>query len=112
MIKHIIEKIKKNLKRNLDNNDIDIKEFEQKMKKGAVVLDVRSNLEYTEGHIDGAICLPEYDINIENINKVIQNKDETILVYCSTGERSKRAKQKLNKLGYKNVYNLYEGFSI
>ncbi len=112
MIKNIIEKIKKNFKRSSDNNDINIKEFEQKMKNGAIVLDVRSNLEYTEGHIDGAICLPEYDINTENVNKVISNKEETILVYCSTGERSKRAKQKLNRLGYKHVYNLYEGFSI
>ena len=95
MVKYIIEKIKKNLKRSLDKNDINIKEFEQKIKNGAVVVDVRSNLEYDEGHIDGAISLPEYDINIENTNKTLPDKNETILVYCSTGERSKKAKQNI-----------------
>ena len=111
MIKNIFNFIKENLKRGLDKNDIDIKEFEEKAKNGAIILDVRNKSEYKEGHINGAISFPDYDINEENIKKLKLNQNDIILVYCSTGGRSKNAKNKLEKLGFKNVYNLYSGWN-
>ena len=39
-------------------------------------------------------------------SKIFESKDETIILYCSNGLRSKKAQQKLEKLGYINVYNL------
>ena len=110
MIKNIFKTIKANLKRNLEKNDIDIKEFEEKSKKGAIIFDVRNNSEYKEGHINGAISFPDYNINEETIKKFNLNHEDVILVYCSTGSRSKKAKKRLEKLGFENVYNLYNGW--
>jgi rhodanese-related sulfurtransferase len=45
---------------------------------------------------------------IQDEHKQFQSKDELIIVYCSNGLRSKRAQKKLERLGYKNVYNLDE----
>lgn len=109
-MKNFIQKIKKSLKRKIDEKDITIEEMEELRKSGLTILDVRSKQEYQEGHIDGAISLPEYEINREITDKILPDKKENIMVYCSTGKRSKKAKGKLERLGYKNIYNLYEGF--
>ena len=72
------------------------------------LIDVRSNQEYEEGHLSGAINIPVY--NIENeIEKKVKNKNDIIILYCSSGNRSKEAKKILEKLGYENVYNLKGG---
>ena len=46
------------------------------------------------------------------IEKKIQNKNELIIVYCSTGHRSQKSQKILENLGYTNVYNVYEGIII
>ena len=92
-MRKIIQKIKKHLTRKLAENDITMQELEELRKRGITIIDVRSTQEFQEGHIDGAISIPEYEI----------------IVYCTSGQRSKKAKQKLEKLGYKKVYNLYNG---
>lgn len=74
-----------------------------------MLIDVRSPQEFREGHLDGAISIPEYDIKKE-IEKIVLDKNKNIVVYCSSGGRSKKAQKTLNKLGYQNVYNVYNGF--
>ena len=75
------------------------------IKQGAIVIDVRSPQEFAEGHIPGAICIPEYNIQREIRNKV-PNINSLIIVYCDSGVRSKNAQKRLQKMGYKQVYNL------
>ena len=101
-----------NLKRSFDTNkDITKEELQSYIKQGGIIIDVRSSQEYKEGHIDGAISIPDYQIKKE-IEKQIPNKDELIVVYCATGHRSQKVQQILENMGYKNVYNVYEGIII
>lgn len=101
-----------NLKRSFDTNkDITKEELQSYIKQGATIIDVRSPQEYKEGHLDGAISIPDYQIK-KDIEKRITNKDELIVVYCSTGHRSQKSQKILENLGYTNVYNLYEGIII
>ena len=88
--------------------EIDEENLEDFIKTGVTIIDVRSKQEYDEGHIDGAILIPEYEIK-ERIEEIVKNKEEKILVYCSSGTRSKIAQEELIKKGYKNVYNLKDG---
>lgn len=88
--------------------EIDEENLEEFIKTGVTIIDVRSKQEYDEGHIDGAILIPEYEIK-ERIEEIVKNKEEKILVYCSSGTRSKIAQEELIKKGYKNVYNLKDG---
>ena len=71
-------------------------------KDGYIILDVRTYEEYDEGHIPNAINIPVDSINEDNI-KALNDKDQLILVYCRSGNRSKTASKKLVELGYKNV---------
>lgn len=78
-----------------------------KTNNNAILLDVRSEQEYSEGHISGSINIPVYDL--EKVAKRRLNVESIIIVYCSAGVRSKRAIQILKKLGYKNLYNIEGG---
>ena len=69
---------------------------------GYVILDVRTQEEYDEAHIDGAILIPDYEI-VAKAESVLKDKDQLILVYCRSGRRSKNAAEDLVKLGYTNV---------
>ena len=66
------------------------------------ILDVRTAAEYNEGHIPGAINIPNEAIGTDAIPE-LPDKDQLILVYCRSGNRSKQASEKLVKLGYTNV---------
>lgn len=70
--------------------------------KGYVIIDARTQSEFEEGHIEGAILIPEYEIT-ERAEKKIPEKDTLILVYCRSGRRSKIAAEALVSLGYTNV---------
>lgn len=104
----MFNKIKKRFFRNIEFYDITMQELKDKQVNGAVLIDVRSSQEYSEGHICGSINIPEYKIN-SKINNILKNKDKEYILYCSSGVRSKKAYKKLIKLGYKKVYNLYGG---
>ncbi len=93
------------LKRSLNKKDVNKNELEKFLKDGAVLVDVRSPQEYREGHLDGAILFPEYEL-VRDHYKKFKSKDQIIILYCSNGLRSKKAQQKLEKLGYINVYIL------
>ena len=70
---------------------------------GHVIVDVRRQDEYDEGHIPGAILIPNESIDGEP-PKELPDQDRIILVYCRSGRRSKEASQKLADMGYSNVY--------
>lgn len=69
-----------------------------------IVADVRSNEEYQEGHIEGAINIANEEIEDMAPEKLV-DKEATILVYCRTGNRSQQAASKLVKMGYIKVYD-------
>lgn len=69
---------------------------------GYVILDVRTQEEYNETHIDGAILIPDYEIAAKAEN-ILKDKNQLILVYCRSGRRSKNAASELVSLGYTNV---------
>ena len=70
--------------------------------EGYIILDTRTQEEYDEGHIPGAILIP-YDEILEKAEGVLTDKDQLILVYCRSGRRSKLAAQDLVKLGYTKI---------
>ncbi|MCI6974009.1 MAG: rhodanese-like domain-containing protein [Oscillospiraceae bacterium] len=68
-------------------------------------LDVRTAQEYSEKHIPGAINIANESIGTEDISE-LPDKDQLILVYCRSGNRSKQASEKLVKLGYTNIIEI------
>ena len=70
--------------------------------EGYIILDVRTAAEFDEKHIPGAINIPNEAIGTDAIPE-LPDKDQLILVYCRSGNRSKQASEKLVKLGYTNV---------
>ena len=67
-----------------------------------ILLDVRTEEEYNQGHIPGAINIANEDIGTDTIPE-LPDKDQLILVYCHSGRRSKEAAEKLAALGYTQV---------
>ncbi len=67
-----------------------------------IILDVRTVEEFSEGHIDGAILIPDYEIG-EKAEETLTDKNQLILVYCRSGRRSKLASAELAEMGYTNV---------
>ena len=71
-------------------------------KEGYIILDVRTQEEYDQGHIPGAIVISHEKI-AEKAEEVLTDKDQLILVYCRSGRRSKIAAEALVELGYTNI---------
>ena len=67
-----------------------------------IILDVRTQEEYDQGHIPGAIVISHEEI-VEKGEKMLTDKDQLILVYCRSGRRSKIAAEALAELGYTNI---------
>lgn len=96
-------KIDNNYKRNIKEitlNEIKLNEF--------VVIDVRSRREFREGHINKAINIPLPEVK-KSVGNYIRNKEQKVLVCCSSGTRSKKAIVIMEYLGYKELYNLKGG---
>lgn len=74
--------------------------------EGAILLDVRTMEEYMEYRLENSILIPVDSINEETLNQKISDKNTKIIVYCRSGNRSKKASQKLIDLGYINVYDM------
>ena len=68
------------------------------------ILDVRTLEEYEEGRISGAQLLPNEEISEETAIEMFPDKEEVLLIYCRSGNRSKQAAEKLVGYGYTNVY--------
>ena len=71
---------------------------------GAVLLDVRTPQEYSEGHIPGSKNVPLQ--TLDKVRSVVENKDTELFVYCYSGARSKQATVALGQMGYTNVRNM------
>ena len=69
---------------------------------GYIILDVRTPEEFAEKHIPGALNIPNETIGTEE-SPELPNKEQLILVYCRSGNRSKQASEKLVALGYTNI---------
>jgi len=70
-----------------------------------IILDVRSEGEFSNGHIEGAILLPVDEIEYR-AESILPDKDAVILVICQSGNRSQVASQELVDLGFNNVYDI------
>ena len=70
--------------------------------KDYTIIDARTEEEFTQGHIEKAILIPEYEVE-QKAPSLLPNKDQLILVYCRSGRRSKIAAEALVTLGYTNV---------
>ena len=70
--------------------------------EGYIILDVRTQEEYDQGHIPGAILIPDTEIKAK-AEDVLTDKEQMILVYCRSGRRSKLAAESLVELGYTNI---------
>lgn len=89
---------------NLGYRQITMEEAAKRMEQepAAIILDVRRPDEYQAGHIPGAINIPNETIGSEELPQ-LPDKDQRILVYCRSGNRSKQASEKLAALGYTQV---------
>lgn len=68
------------------------------------IVDVRTMEEYQEGHVSGAILVPNESISNE-MPESLPDQEAVLLVYCRSGRRSKEAAEKLLVIGYQNVYD-------
>ena len=79
-------------------------EAEQMMSDDAVIVDVRNQNEFSQGHIPGAVLLPAPEIG-ERAESLLPDKNQVVLVYCRSGARSAAAARELVLLGYNRVYD-------
>jgi phage shock protein E len=75
------------------------------LKRGALIIDVRSPVEYAAGHLPRAINIPLPQIESLIAGKV-KDKNQVLLLHCESGMRSGVAKDKLSALGYTHAFNL------
>lgn len=94
--------------RGLQQGDITQEELKNKIMQGAILLDVRSKQEYQEGHLQGAINIPDFEI-MNRAERELPKKNQLIVVYCQYGTRSRNTYIKMKRMGYTNIYNLYGG---
>jgi rhodanese-related sulfurtransferase len=95
------------LKTLLSHNVKEITVKDAAMMDSVVYVDAREKKEYKVSHILNSIFVGYENQNLNAIKKLDPN--QTIIVYCSIGYRSEKTVEKLNHLGFKNVYNLYGG---
>ena len=69
-----------------------------------IIVDVRTEDEFKQGHIEGAILIPDYDLD-KLAAELLPDKDATILIYCRSGSRSKLASHLMIGMGYQAVYD-------
>lgn len=73
----------------------EVKEILDNKDENYILIDVREDYEFSEGHIPGAVNIP-----LGNITSVDYSKDKTLIVYCRSGNRSNQAAIKLKNMGY------------
>ena len=79
------------------------------IKNDVVLLDAREQNEYDVSHLKNAVFVGYDSFNLKKTLKKLPNKNTKIVVYCSLGIRSEEIAEKLKKVGYTNVLNLYGG---
>lgn len=74
--------------------------------ENAVILDVRTQEEFDQGHLAGAVCLPVETLTDGDLTVLLPDKHAPLVVYCRTGHRSAEAAQILSELGYEDITDL------
>ena len=94
-----------------DYGDVTVQEASNLIddKAGLVILDVRTVAEYNDGHIEGAINIPVEEL-ATRLSEL--DKNDEILVYCRTGNRSTTAVEIMKDAGFTKIYHMYEGISV
>ncbi|MDM0625881.1 rhodanese-like domain-containing protein [Clostridium perfringens] len=94
------------------SKDISIDESKKLINDGEVtlILDVRNEDEFAEGHLKNAIQIPVKELK-ENLSDIAKFKDELVLVYCRSGKRSAEAVDILKENGFKNLVHMKDGIS-
>ena len=87
------------------SGQISTKDALEKLKNGALVIDVRSAGEFNSGHLAKAINIPLDEIETV-LPKRVKDKGQVLLLHCASGMRSGMAKSKLIGMGYTNAFNL------
>ncbi|PWN07850.1 rhodanese-like domain-containing protein [Rhodohalobacter mucosus] len=90
-----------------DGIDISASEFREKLEKErGVVIDVRTKMEYDEGHLEMTDKL--YDFNSGEFHENVDDleMDKTYYLYCRSGNRSGQAARLMKNKGFENVYNV------
>ena len=90
-------------------DDVNAEMFHQLIKEGdGIIIDVRTKKEFILGHIIDATNIDYYSEDFHDRLNVVR-KDVPIYIYCRSGGRSSAAANKMEKLGFKKVYNLLGG---
>lgn len=74
------------------------------IRSGALLVDVRTQAEYDQGHLEGALLIP-HDQIASRAAELGDDKSRAVVLYCRTGNRSSQAKKALEGLGFTNVLN-------
>jgi rhodanese-related sulfurtransferase len=89
--------------------DLGVSEFSTKVAEaGVITLDVRTPIEFAEGHIQGARLIDFQSGNFENEISAL-DKNATYAVYCRSGNRSGQAVKVMQDAGFTNVFNMNGG---
>ena len=87
------------------SGQISARDAVEKLKAGALVIDVRSAGEFSSGHLAKAMNIPLGEIDTA-LPQRVKDKSQALLLHCASGMRSGMAKRKLKAMGYTNVFNL------
>ena len=98
------------LKFSRQNQNLSLNEIKEIMKNNdnAILVDVRSRQEYLEGHLNGSVNIPLYELE-QCCERTLKDKEAIIIVFCQYGARSKKAIMLLKRHGYRNLYHLKGG---
>ncbi len=87
------------------SGQISVKDARAHLRRGALLIDVRTAAEFVSSHLPKAINLPLGELDAEIAGRV-PDRSQVLLLYCHSGKRSVAARRKLNALGYTHAYNL------
>ena len=88
---------------------VNIDEYQKMPRESHVLVDVREDREWTDGHAAGAVHLSKGTIE-RDIETEVPDKNTTLVLYCGGGYRSALAADALQKMGYENVISLDGGW--
>ncbi len=90
--------------------EVSVKETLERIKKIAILIDVREDNEWNEGHAEDAVHIGRGVIERDIVNK-FPDKETELILYCGGGYRSALAAENLQKMGYTNVLSMNGGWS-
>lgn len=94
-----------------DGQRIDVNTLIKKTSKTPILIDVRTSEEYSEGTIPGAMSLNIQSDDFKRATEYLP-KEQEIIVFCQSGDRSNEAFELLKSLGFKNISQLVGGYDV